>query len=548
MNNLEYFARSLLSEEDLALLIDYNVPATGINGLRRYLAEQSFAAFIKLYFADEFYLPMAPFQLDMIADCQEIINRLRNRERGLKLARVYPRAHGKSSIYARLLPLYCLLYNISPLTVLIGNTYEAGKRLLKNIKNICESNDAIIEDFGDIRGEQWGLERLESKQGAAIQSFGIETGSIRGISNPQRPRLVILDDIDDDASVRSNTILAAMKDVFDKSILQIGDAVEFTTHFIVTGTLIRKTSLLRYILDSPEFDGRVESAVKSFADNTALWDEWRAAFLQLARENRQPRDASEDLFYQEHKEELLAGTQLLWEREDAYRAAMITRLSNERAFYSELQNQPQDSGVSLGVIQRVALPANMNEWHLIAALDPSIKGNSTNDLSAWIELLFNPRSRQMIVSYVDAQQRSYAQTISDVVVRINASPKRYNDIIVEANNSGEIIANEIQARIGMYRINRVHNYLPKHERISVLSQYLSLGQLLFYEDLDQELFTELESYPFSRFDDALDSLATAVLSLHNRGFLTLIREPSMDEQVHEALYGIGSRLDLHTKG
>lgn len=545
MNNLEYYARSLLTDEDLAVLLDANVPAYGINGLRRYLAEQSFEAFIKLYFADEFYLEFAPFQIDMIRDCQEIIDRLRNRERGLKLARVYPRAHGKSSIYARLLPLYCLLYNISPLTVLIGNTYEAGKRLLKNIKNICESNEAIIEDFGDMRGEQWGLERLESKEGAAIQSFGIETGSIRGISNPQRPRLIILDDIDDDASVRSNTMLAAMKDVFDKSILQLGDAVTFTTHFIVTGTLIRKTSLLKYILDSPEFDGRIESAVKRFADNTALWDEWRAQFLQLARENRQPKDASEDAFYQAHKAELLAGSQLLWERADAYRAAMLVRLSNERAFYSELQNQPQDSGVSLGTIERVSLPENMNEWLLFGALDSSIKGSSSNDLSAWIELLYNPRTKQMVVSYVDAKQRSYAQTINDISQRITTNQKRYSALLVETNSAGEIIADEIQARVGMYLINKIHNSIPKHERINVLSQYLSLGQLAFYNELDQEVFNEWEGYPFYKYDDILDATATAVMYLRSKNLLTIVHVPSLEEQFQAALHE--NRIDIHSR-
>jgi phage terminase large subunit-like protein len=516
MNNVLYYARKLLTEEQLARLIEYDV---SLSELRKYVAEQSFEAFIKIYFEDEFTLPFAPFQYDMIADCQGIIDRLRDNQRGVKLARCYPRAHGKSSFYARLLPLYCFLFNLSPLTILIGNTHDAGKRLLKNIKRICESNAAITEDFV-IRGEQWGLERIETIDGATIQAFGIDAGSIRGISNPQRPRLVICDDLDDDQAVRSATILAGMRDVFDKSILQIGDSVTFTTSFVVCGTLIRKTSLLQYVLANPEFDSLVAQGVQRFADCPELWQQWERWYIA-----NQPKDPASDSFYQEHRDELLAGTQVLWDRPDAYYAMMLYRLAaGDRAFQSEIQNQPQETGNHFGALALVAYPTELHEYHLFAALDPTTKGGKSNDYAAWVEVLFHQPSRKLIVSYCDAAQRNYGDTIETVAHRIKQSQKRYSGIYVEENAAGGIVADLLEQQIAgsYYLVNQIHNTIPKHERIDVLSEYIRLGQLEFAHDINPLLLQEADAFPFAPHDDCLDALSMIVLQLRKEGWLDAV--------------------------
>lgn len=537
VNELLHYARRLLTENELDLLIQHDAPLYGPGGLRRYLAERSFEAFCKLYFGEEFTLDIPPIHQRIIADCQDIIDRATQGKHGIKLARAIPRSHAKTTFYARLLPLHGLLFNWSPLTVLLGNNQTAAERLLKNIKTAIESNTAIIEDFPNVAGDVWGQERLETKatteqgslaqQGAAIVAFGIGSGSIRGISTPQRPKLIIGDDLDDDASVRSTVQLESNKAWFDSAVMQLGDNVGFTTSVVVVGTLIRKTSLLKYILDSPDFDSIIEQGVKRFSDNM-LWREWEQRYKALAVEGQQPKDAESDTFYQQHKAALLEGTEVLWNRPDAYYAMMVYKLARgEKAFQSEIQNQPQDSGSRFGALTFTPLPDDLNEWQLLGALDPTIKGGKTNDYAAWVEVLFHYRTKQIIVSYCDAKQRSYADTITDVVGRVTRSTKRYDGLFVESNNAGAIIADDIEAKLraNHYLINRVTNSIPKHERIDVLSQYIQSGQLTFAPAISPLLIEEIESFPNGGHDDALDSLSTIILHLRNTRQLDIVALP-----------------------
>jgi predicted phage terminase large subunit-like protein len=525
LQKLIEWARQLLTDEELAAI--QHCDLTGPNGLRRYLASQSIHAFIDLYFADEFYLPLAPFQLDILSDCQDIRDRATQQRPGVKLARALPRAHAKSTFYARILPLHGFLFDWSPLTVLLGNNDDAARRLVSNIKTAIESNETLQEDFPNSRGAYWGNEKLENSAGSVITSFGIGSGSIRGVSTGKyRPSLIIGDDLDDDKSVRSMVELANNKEWIDKSVLALGDNISYKTSFVIIGTIIRKTSLLRYILDNPQFYSLTASAVQRFATSQELWEQWRTTTLALAHNNEQPKDASEDIFYQEHKEELLANTQMLWDRPDAYRQAMLYKLANERAFYSEYQNQPQETGGAFGVATFVTLPTDEREYDLLAALDPTEKGGKSNDLAAYVEVLFHRKQKQVIVSYIDAKQRSYSETIDTLARRVRLRGKHYNGFWVETNAAGGIIRDLLSERFQQdaipINIHGVHNTVPKTDRISALSEYMQRGQLFFADTLPPEFHHELEAYPFVQHDDILDAISTIVLSLKERGLLDIL--------------------------
>lgn len=527
LRQLRYYALQALSEGQRQALAGW--PIEGEYGLRRYLASRSIEAFAKLYFPTEFTLPFAPIHHQMLADMQEVRDRLAAGLPGLKLARAIPRNHAKSTFYSRLLPLHGFLYGWSSLTVLLGNNDDSAKRLVGNIKVAIETNPLLAMDFPNIKGSSWGIERLENNIGGVITSYGVGSGAVRGISTGEsRPSLVILDDIDDERSVRSAVELANNIEWFDKTVLALGDNVHYTTSFIAVGTIIRKTSLLKYILDSTLFHRIIAKAVMNFASNDELWQQWQEYIIQMARDNYQPRDAYEDSFYQQHKTEMLAGTQVLWDRPDAYRQAMLLRLHDKRSFQSEQQNEPIDDGNLIGSIVKVAsVPNASNEWHLLGSLDSSIKGSDANDPSAWVEVLFNRSTKQMIVSYVDSKKRSYAQTINDVSQRILQSTARYQGIFVETNSAGELIADAINQQIASkyYMVTKKYNTLPKAERIGVLTQYMDTKQLVFYEGIQPQMFDELDTYPMksnTHHYDSLDALATIVMYLKDQGLLDLI--------------------------
>lgn len=503
------------------------IPLYGSNGLRRWIAQRSIEAFVKLYFPNEFTLPFAPYQLDIVQDLQQVHDRQAAGLAGLRLAKAYPRGHSKSTYYSRVLPLHAFLYGWSPLTVLLANNDDAAKRLVNHIKTAIETNPLLVEDFPTAKGSRWGSEWLESSSGNVITSFGIGSGGIRGVSTgANRPSLVIGDDIDDDKSVRSAVELAHNKEWFDKSVMQLG-AIDGSTSFIIVGTIIRKTSLMKYIIDSADFNSIVESRIKQWSSNAELWQQWSDWYLNTAREGIQPSSADDDTFYQANKDTMLANTQVLWDRPNDYYNAMVYKLARgDKAFNSEMQNNPLDSDSLFGSVPYINLATiNENEYDLLAALDPTVQGGKKNDLAAYVEILFNRKRKEMIVSYVDAKQRSYGQTIDVITRRIVSRGKRFDGFWIEDNAHGLIVKDLINEKFRQQRIplvaNGIYNTIPKYDRIGVLSEYIERGQLLFADTLPHEVSDELSLYPMTH-DDILDAISLIVIYLKDNKMIDLI--------------------------
>lgn len=523
------YAKRHLDTDQFRLLVESGMPLTGAHGLRRYVAERDLEAFARLYFPQEFTLEPPDIHRKLFGLMHDIRDRALTKKPGLKLALAIPRGHAKSTLFARILPTHALLFGYSPLTILLGNTQQASERLLINIRTELETNEAIVEDFGFVRGDVWTQNHINTINGAAIRAFGVGNGAVRGVSQPgQRPSLIIGDDLDDDAQVRSAVQLEAATEWFDKAVMGLGDNVAFTTSTVVVGTIIRKTSLMQHVLDSPDFTRIIEQGVKKFSGHPELWEEWKSFYLQEAKEGRKPADPQSDRFYQAHKPALLEGTDVLWPRNDAYYQMMLFRLSRgDKAFFSEIQNSPQESGGNLGKLPLVLMPTDLSEYQLLAALDPTIKGGKKNDKAAWIEILFHRRRKEMIVSFCNAEQRPASKTIEFAVNRLRQSPKRYDGFWVEGNAAGTLIADGIQQRLtseGLhYNAVTVNNSAPKEERISILSDYAARGQFFAVDSIDPEFINEWDGFGSGhRWDDALDGAATIAMQLKAAGLLDLV--------------------------
>jgi phage terminase large subunit-like protein len=169
------------------------------------------------------------------------------------------------------------------------------------------------------------------------------------------------------------------------------------------------------------------------------------------------------------------------------------------------------------------MPQDLENWLLIGALDPTAKGGKNNDLSAWVELLFHPKSKRMIISYIDARQRNYDETIGAVSQRILGNAKRYYGILVEENSIGYAVASEIEKIIApyYYQIQKINNKIPKQERIDTLSTYIPREQLTTVSDINPELFRELDSFPANGKDDVLDAVSMIVSELRKTGKLDM---------------------------
>lgn len=532
LKTLYFYAKRHISDEQLFRLAKSNMPLTGPNGVRRWVAARDFEAFLKLYFPDEFVWDFGDIHYQFIQDIQGIRNRRIAKQAGIKLARAIPRGHAKSTYFSRMLPIWAFLYGWSPLTVLIGNNSTAAGRLVKNIKENCETNEALQEDFPGLGTTGvWGEERIEYLS-SSIVCFGVGSGAIRGVSKPSaRPSLVIGDDLDDDASVRSAVQLESNIEWFTKSVMGLGDQLFFTTSFIVVGTIIRKTSLMSHVLGLADFQSIVQRGVLRFANNGELWKQWGEWFIAQAMAGKPPETAEDDEFFQSRKDEMLAGAEILWPRPNGYYAMLKYRLANgDSAFASEIQNDPSSIAGKLGHLPKMSLPEDINDWQLLASLDPTIKGGIKNDKAAWIEAYFHMPTKRVLIALCDAEQRAFADTVDMVLERLRASVKpgqrRYDALYCESNSAGTLMADQIEERCAaealFYNVQRVHNSENKEDRIATLGVYASRGQLFVLDTIDQEFLDEYEQWPGYKWDDAIDAASTILRELAKLGLIDLI--------------------------
>lgn len=104
------------------------------------------------------------------------------------------------------------------------------------------------------------------------------------------------------------------------------------------GTILHYDSLLANILRNPGYKTRKYKAVLSFSPRKDLWDAWELILTDLDNESRE-QDAL--AYFQDHREDMLAGTQVLWEAKLSYYDLMVMKVvEGEASFNSEEQNEP----------------------------------------------------------------------------------------------------------------------------------------------------------------------------------------------------------------
>jgi len=87
--------------------------------------------------------------------------------------------------------------------LIVGSSFDRAADRLRAIKHELETNELLIELYGDLRGSIWGVERLVLANGAAIQAFG-RGQSLRGVKHlDARPDLAFVDDVEEEEHVRT---------------------------------------------------------------------------------------------------------------------------------------------------------------------------------------------------------------------------------------------------------------------------------------------------------------------------------------------------------
>ncbi|MEK7218100.1 MAG: hypothetical protein AAB728_01400, partial [Patescibacteria group bacterium] len=206
--------------------------------VRLRVTSESHDYFFHTYFHHYVKHQTAPFQKEMLALAED--DALRT------VAVTAFRGSAKSTIMNLSYPLWAILGRPQKKFILIvGQTQQQARQHLKNIKDELERNDVLKGDMGPFREEEdeWRNSSLViSNCGARIMAVSVDQ-SVRGLRHgPNRPDLIICDDIEDLASVKSREGRDKTYGWVKGELLPAGDQ---QTKIVFIGNLLHEDCLLK---------------------------------------------------------------------------------------------------------------------------------------------------------------------------------------------------------------------------------------------------------------------------------------------------------------
>lgn len=495
---------------------------TGPDGLRKKLAAFDLNYFGRAYLQHYFSRPSPPFHRELDAlwsegvmkgrnplDDKKVINRLP----GCRRATAAPRGHAKSTNFTFKDGLHAVVYEYKHFIILMSDTYGQAAGFLSAIAEELVENEAIREDFGNMVGSVWREDVIVTKTDIKVQALGAGQ-KVRGLKHKNwRPDLFILDDMENDENVRTPEQRKKLHDWFTKAVLKAGDSY---TDFVYIGTMLHYDGLLAKILKNPGFKGKKYKAVLAFS-SSKLWDEWERIYIDLGNENH---EADALAFFESHREEMLAGTQVLWEEKNSYYDLMRERVDGgEASFNSELQNEPINPDDCLFNPEWFDYynPHEMNfsdmRWRFFGFVDPSLGKTKKSDFSAIITLALDTQTGYMYVADADIERRHPDQIIEDVLQKAvwlyKSFKKRYTKFGAETNQFQwflkEQLAKESARRRIYLPIVEVNQTSDKTLRIQTLQPDIKNKYLKFNRD-HKRLLEQLTYFPLGDHDDGPDAL------------------------------------------
>jgi len=479
---------------------------------RKARAEASLRAFAETYFPHYCTKPFSKMHADMFERYQRAIDDALAAGDGSKLAHAAPRGNAKSTITTLILPLWCIVARKRRFGVIVSDTTDQANEFLEFVKTELEVNERLREDFPDVCGEgsKWAIGHIVTRNGVKFRCFGARK-RMRGVRHgAQRPDLVIGDDLENDENVETHEQRNKSRNWFFKALMKIGAR---GTVFVIVGTLLHYASLLADLLKQPGWKSRKHQAVIRWSDAPKLWEQWERLYVT------EGEDAA-SAFYEAHREEMLAGTEVLWPEEEDYLYLMTMRLTDGPAYFdSEKQNEPINPDECLfnedwfvyiddeEILQRL----QRGEYKIkVGACDPSMgKRKKTNDPCAIVVLGVLPDGR------IDVLEADIARRVPDRIIdRIIDIHAQYGLRLmgVEEVQFQEFFKDEIikrAARRGVYvPVQGVRPNTDKALRIEKLQPHIR-NALIRFRRSQRTLLDQLKYFPKADHDDGPDALEMA---------------------------------------
>ncbi|MBI5789302.1 MAG: phage terminase large subunit [Candidatus Schekmanbacteria bacterium] len=438
---------------------------------RKERAKEDKFYFFENYLPHYFNLPAAGFHQELV----QLLDDKADKNRPAAVAA--PREHAKSTIVTLGYPLHQICFGLRHFIIIVSDTEYQAADFVRFIRLELEENERIRQDFGDLRqsAKQWSDELFITKNGVKVLARG-KGQKVRGLRHRQyRPDLVVMDDIENDQSVRHPR---QIEKVLKWIVEAVYPAIDQHGSLFVIGTLLAKKSVLAQLL---------QQAAKGV---------WRGRIYRALDENNLP------LWPQRHSLESLQ-----------QKKAVMGSVS----FNKEYQNDPRDEeGIFREDWLRYYHPQELSGRQLAVFMfiDPSAGSGESADYKAVVTI---GRDNEGIIYVLDA----YIKKASiDSLLRVTYN--RYRElqpriIGIESNVFQSLLLREFDS-LGKERqqhlpLRGINHHTSKEGRIGRLSAWVERGIIRFQKgQTDQDVLLEqLLYFPSPTVhDDGPDALEGAI--------------------------------------
>jgi len=395
-----------------------------------------------------------------------------------RLAYIAPTGFGKSSVIGFAVPIWASCYKKANEILYVSASGRFAEEKLRRIRMEIESNEDLQRDFDLSPGPVWRDDEIILSNGVRTIARGMGS-QITGM----RPNLIILDDIEDDETVRSEVKRAHLWEWLN---IVIFNRVGPGDRILVIGSLISRLSFLHKLIgkeaEARGWRSRVFTATEG---GLSTWDE---------------RFSTNDL---EDRRRELAGLPGVYEALYSADVGGYEKYAFKKDWLAYYTNAP-------------------DRLRVFTVVDPGAGEKEGDSYTAIVTVGVHPDTGYIYV--LDVIKRRYnVQTLelfgAMFMVYDTFRPIKFGiESVVFQKYLGPFFLKECRERgktpnvVELKRDNRV----SKDQRIRSLSHWFEEGKILIRPDM-YALIAEYEAYPDCATVDVLDALSMAVNDMVSKG-------------------------------
>ncbi len=170
-----------------------------------------------------------------------------------KVAIAAPRGFGKSTTVDLAYPAKKILFQEKKYVITVSNTSDLAVERAEDLKIEITSNPTITGLFGPMESNNFSMKGWVTSTGIKVLPRGAGQ-QVRGrLHLGHRPDLIIVDDLEDSESVRSEEQRKKLKEWFFSDLVNSVDRAKNDWKIVVIGTILHEDSLLMNLLDDPDW-------------------------------------------------------------------------------------------------------------------------------------------------------------------------------------------------------------------------------------------------------------------------------------------------------